>query len=89
MCNEGLNEVFGEKLLNFMLVQLPIFGTLSPHPPAFTCTCGNALHYACDGVCGSREACMCNKGLNEAFGEKLFNFMLLNSGYFVLFYHPP
>ena len=24
----------------------------------------------------SREACMCNKGLNEAFGETLFNFIL-------------
>ena len=27
---------------------------------------------------------MCNKGRNEAFGEKLFNFMLPNFRYFVL-----
>ena len=27
---------------------------------------------------------MCNKGLNEAFGEKLFNFMLFTFGYLVL-----
>ena len=39
------------------------FFTLSP---AYTIKCGCVLHYACDGVCGSREACMCNKGLNEA-----------------------
>ena len=30
---------------------------------------------------------MCNKGLNEAFGEKLFNFMLFSLGYLVI-YHP-
>ena len=30
---------------------------------------------------------MCNKGLNEAFGETLFNFMLFTFGYLVL-YHP-
>ena len=35
----------------------------------------------------SREACMCNKGLNEAFEENLFNFMLFSFGYFVI-YHP-
>ena len=30
---------------------------------------------------------MCNKGLKEAFGDKLFNFMLLTFGYLV-FCHP-
>ena len=30
---------------------------------------------------------MCNKGLNEAFGEKLFNFILFSFGYLVI-YHP-
>ena len=30
---------------------------------------------------------MCIKGLNEAFGEKLFNFMLFTFGYLV-FCHP-
>ena len=30
---------------------------------------------------------MCNKGLNESFGEKLFNFILLNLVYFDI-YHP-
>ena len=30
---------------------------------------------------------MCNKGLIEAFGDKLFNFMLFSFGYLVL-YHP-
>ena len=30
---------------------------------------------------------MCNNGLNEAFGEKLFNFLLFNFRYLVLF-HP-
>ena len=30
---------------------------------------------------------MCNKGLNEAFGVKLFNFIQLNLGYFDI-YHP-
>ena len=54
------------------------------HPPTFTCICGNAHHYACDMVCGSREACMCNKGLNEAYGEKLFDFMLFSFQYLVL-----
>ena len=64
-----------------------IFGHLSPQPPAFTCICCNAIHYAWDGVCGSRETCTCNKGLNEAFGEKLFNFMLFSLGY-LLICHP-
>ena len=27
---------------------------------------------------------MCNKGLDEAFGEKLFNFMLFSLGYLVI-----
>ena len=44
----------------------------------------NAIHYVCDGICESREACMCNKGLKEAFGEKLFNFMLFSFRYLVL-----
>ena len=30
---------------------------------------------------------MCNKGLIEAFGDKLFNFILFSFGYLVL-YHP-
>ena len=58
-------------------------------PPAFTGICGNAIHYNCDGVCGSREACMCNKGWNEAFGEKLSNFRLLSFRYFVLCHPTP
>ena len=61
-----------------------IFGSLSAHRPAFTCIWGNAIPYACDGICWSSEACFCQKGLNEAFWKKLFNFMLLSSGYFVL-----
>ena len=32
----------------------------------------------------SNEACMCVKGWNKAFGEKLFNFMLLSFRYFLL-----
>ena len=32
---------------------------------------------------------MCNKGLNEAFGEKLFNFMLFNLGYLVICHPTP
>ena len=32
---------------------------------------------------------MCNKGLNEAFGEKLFNFMLFSFGYLVICYSTP
>ena len=32
---------------------------------------------------------MCNKSLNEAFGETLFNFMLLNFRYFVLCHATP
>ena len=77
MFHKDLNEAFGNVIQGYA-VQFPIFGPLSTHPPAFTCICGNAIHYDCDwdGVCGSREACMCNKGLNEAFGEKLFKFML-------------
>ena len=47
-------------------------------PPEFTCICGNALHYAGDGVCWLREAYMCNKGLNDTFGEKSFDFMLFS-----------
>ena len=31
-------------------------------PPCVHRYCSNAIHDACDGVCGSREACMCNKG---------------------------
>ena len=74
-----------ERIIQLHAVQFPIFGPLSPHPPfAFICICGNALHYACDEVCGSREACMCNNGLNEAFGEKLFNFMLFSFRFLVL-----
>ena len=32
---------------------------------------------------------MCNKSLNEAFGDMLFNFMLLNFRYFVLCHPAP
>ena len=32
---------------------------------------------------------MCNNGLNEAFGEKLFNFMLFSFRYFVLCHPTP
>ena len=32
---------------------------------------------------------MCNKGFNEAFGEKLFNFMLFTFGYLVLCHPTP
>ena len=32
---------------------------------------------------------MCNKGLNEAFGEKLFNFMLFSKGYLVTCHPTP
>ena len=32
---------------------------------------------------------MCNKGLNEAFGEKLFNFMLFSLGYLVICHPTP
>ena len=53
-----------------------IFSPSSPHPPppAFTRSSSNALHYACDGLCGSNEARKCNKGLIEDTGGKLFNF---------------
>ena len=78
-----------ERSIQLYAVQFSIFGTLSTHTPAFTYICGNALHYVAMGVCGSSEACMCNKGLNQAFGRKLFNFMLLNCGYFVLSHPTP
>ena len=32
---------------------------------------------------------MCNKDLNEAFGEKLFNFMLFNFRYLILCHPTP
>ena len=66
-----------------------ILSFVTPPPPAFTCICGKAIHYTCDGVWGSREACLCKKGLIEGFGEKLFNFMLLNFRYFVLCHPTP
>ena len=55
---------------------------IPPHPTPlpFSCICGNAIHYACDGVCVSRGACMCNKKLIEAVGGKLFIFMLFSFG---------
>ena len=46
----------------------------TPPLPAFTRSSSNALHYACDGLCGSNEARKCNKGLIEDTGGKLFNF---------------
>ena len=83
-CNKSLIETTREKLFNFMLFSFVLLLPPYPKPPAFTCICGNAIYYACDGFCGSREACMCNKGSNEAFGEKLFNFLLFNFQYLVL-----
>ena len=32
---------------------------------------------------------MCNKGVNEAFGEKLFNFMPFSLGYLVICHRTP
>ena len=40
-------------------------------------------------VCGSREACLFNNGLIEAFGEKLFIFMLSSFRYLVLCHPTP
>ena len=85
----GLKWSIWREVIQLYAAQFPIFGPLSPHPPAFTGICGNAIHYACDGVCWSREACTCYKSWNEAFGEKLFNFMLLNFRYFVLCHPTP
>ena len=39
---------------------IPSICPFSPHPPAFRRNCSDALHYACDGICGSKEARMCN-----------------------------
>ena len=66
MCNKGLNEAFGEKLFNFILFSFGYLVIYHPNPLRSHAFCGNAIHYAWDGVCRSREACMCNKGLNEA-----------------------
>ena len=41
------------------------------------------------GVCGWKDAHKRNKGLIEAFWKTLFNFMLLNCGYFVLSHPTP
>ena len=41
--------------VNFMLLNFRYIVLMSPHPPAFTGICGNAIHYACGGFCGSRE----------------------------------
>ena len=89
MCNKGLNEAFGEKLFNFMLFSFRYLVLCQPTPlrsHAFVAM--HSIMFAM-GVCGPSEACICNKGLNEAFGEKLFNFMLLSSGYFVLSHPTP
>ena len=89
MCKKGLNKAFGEKLFNFMLFSFRYLVLCQPtplHSHAFVVM--HSIMFAM-GVCGSSEACMCNKGLNQAFGKKLFNFMLLNSGYFVLFQPTP
>ena len=53
-------------------------------PPCVHMHLWECIHYACDGFCGSREACICDKGLNEAFGETLFNFLMFNFRYLVL-----
>ena len=45
-----------------------IFSPVSFHTPALASTCNHALHYACDGVCGSKEARKCNKSLIEDSG---------------------
>ena len=80
MCNKGLIEAVGGKLLNFMLFIFVLLFPPHPTPLPFSCICGNAIHYACDGVCVSRGACMCNKKLIEAVGGKLFIFMLFSFG---------
>ena len=54
-------------------------------PPPLRSHAFVAMH----GFCGSREACLCNKSLNEAFGEKLFNFLLFNFRYLVLCHPTP
>ena len=78
-----------KEVIQLWAVVLRVFCPFSPHPSAFTINWSNALHYACDGVCGSKEARKCNLGLIEAFWKKLFNFMLLNCVYFVLFHPTP
>ena len=64
-----------------------IFMLSSPHPPVFPCICCNSLRYACSGVCRSREGCMCNKVLIEAFDGKLLNYVLFSLG-LLCFLHP-
>ena len=85
----GGGVTFGEKLFNFLLSNFRYLVLCHPTPPALTCIFSNAIHYACDGFCGSREACMCNNGSNEAFGENLFNFLMSNFRYLVLCHPPP
>ena len=67
-CNKGLKEV-----IQLYTLDIRVFCPFSPHPPAFTRNCRNVLHYACDGVCGAKEARKCNKGLIVDSGGKLFN----------------
>ena len=61
-CNQSLIEAYLKEVIQLYAAQFPIFCPLSPQPTAFTGICGNAIHYACDGLRGSREACICNKG---------------------------
>ena len=56
-----------KEIIQLYAVEFRVFRPFSPHPFAFTRNCSNALHYACDGVCDSKEARKCNKGLIEAF----------------------
>ena len=68
MSNKGWIEEFWEKLFNFPLFSLRflcVFFRANTH--ALPCICCNALHYACNGIYGSREGGMCNKGMIESF----------------------
>ena len=82
--------MFFKEVIQLYDVKFRIFSPLSTNHLRFQdYLATHSDFYAWDGVCGSREACMCNKGLNEAFGEKLFNFMLFNLGYLVICHPTP
>ena len=42
-------------LIQLYAIEFRIFSSFSPHSPAFTKNCSNALNYACDVVCGSKR----------------------------------